>query len=154
MQMPDARDYGGSYAPFSGHGDGGYGVAAGLGGAAVGAGAGAASYGPSAYDDETYSHSNYTTSDHNAAGLGAGMAGAGAGAGASAAAIAKQRESAMERQRQRNSTGYDQSGGPAGASGNRPSTEGGYSDDYRRTSTVYEHTDMASVPDEEEIPPK
>lgn len=156
MQMPDARDYGGSYNTFGGHNDGGYGVAAGLGGAA---GMGAAAYGAGGYDDDGYSHSNYTTSDHNAAGIGAGAA----AGGASAAAIAKQRESAMERQRQRQSAGFDQSGMAAGGSGNRPSTEGRMSDHDRRASTgpstVYEHTDYGSVPDEEEdgpseIPPK
>ena len=146
MHMPDARDYGG-YGNYDPSNEGGYGVAAGMGGAAAAGVAGAGAYGASRdYEDE---QSRYPSSH---------------GHGPSSppqqypsAAAAKQREADMERQRNRLS--YDQG---AGGSGNRMSAEGPMSDGDRRTSaapsTVYQHTDYGSAIDEDEgpaeIPPK
>jgi len=151
MNMPDARDYGG-YGGY-GHQDGGYGVAAGLGAGAgaAAAGAGAAAYGAGAGRDRDHDyassqdHGSQSQQHYNQT---------------SPAAAAKQREAGMERQRARMSGGYD---GAAGPSGNRYSHEGPMSDDRRTStdpSTVYQHTDYGSVPDEDgeegpsEIPPK
>ena len=149
MNMPDARDYGG-YEGY-GHQDGGYGVAAGLGAGAAAAGAGAAAYGASAGRDREYDYAS--SQDHGSQSHQPYQQ-------TSPAAAAKQREAGMERQRARMSGGYE-AGGP---SGNRYSHEGPMMDERRTStepSTVYQHTDYGSVPDEEgadegpsEIPPK
>jgi hypothetical protein len=138
MRMPDARDYmgpGGSY-PYAQGGDGGYGVAP------AGAGAGAAAYGAREYANEGGPPQSTSSQGHG-----------------SPVAAAKQREAQMETQRLRLSHQYAESGGSGGRaeelSGSPPLM------DDRRTSGVYQHTDMGSVPDPEEeeerpaeVPPK
>lgn len=177
----------GGYTGGSGEGGYGAAAAYGALGGAAGIGAGAAAYDHSRHGDyrsETgHSTSTYTSpypdhsptsSPHPSQG---GFGGAGYGAGAAGAALspaaaAKQREAAAERERQRmrmsqmhgGSSGGQSYG--AGHSGNQPpspSTEP--STDDRRASgmsdtgrSVYQHTDMGSVPDEgdegpSEIPP-
>jgi len=146
MQMPNANDYlantgmgGNGPYPTFGSGEGGYGAAA-LGGAALGAGG--------AYAASHDSHSQgqgYQTSE-------------GYPPTSPPPGNAKQREAAMERQRNRMS-------GAPGPSGFTPMSEGSGggassppTEDGRRQSGIYQHTDMTSVPDEEEetaeeIPP-
>ncbi|KAL0242253.1 hypothetical protein I308_105882 [Cryptococcus tetragattii IND107] len=148
MHMPDARDYmGGAYDPYGGM-EGGYGVAAAAG---IGAGAAADHYN---YGENAYSSSDYPSTQAPVSPT-----------RSSSAALAKQREAASERRTSRTSSGYNVATG----SGNGPQEvigsptesesggrrESGYSEG--RTS-FYQHTDMGSLPDEEEeqldeIPP-
>ncbi|EIW69053.1 hypothetical protein TREMEDRAFT_74010 [Tremella mesenterica DSM 1558] len=139
MQMPDARDY------MTGYGnglDGGYGVAAGV---AAGAGAG---YGAAVAGEHRRTSSGHSI--HSPVSQSSGP---------SSAALAKQREAQAERQRLHMTT-YDTPGGSGTA-------ETGPDGVNRRASqalsegrsTVYQHTDMASMPDDDEggqseIPPE
>ena len=152
--MPDARNYIGQH-PSPGQGlEGGYGVAA--AGAGAGAGAGAAGgVGATALGSEDYADRDDQSSDFP------GPPGRSGHPGLSAAAAAKQKEAQMERQRLRLSQPYSQAGGSGAQSdsgqGSPPM------DDERRLSTspstVYQHTDMGSLPvgnegAPAEIPPK
>lgn len=137
--MPEARNYmgPGGYAPHAGA-EGGYGVAAAAGAAGA---AGAAAYGHnygSSYGSETTA------------------------ASPTPGAIAKAREAQSERSSRlhlhgANSNGGSGSAGPSGVQGSPPVSEGGADVNRHSTvmsdggrSTVYQHTDMGSVPDEEE----
>ncbi|CAD6564905.1 MAG: hypothetical protein TREMPRED_000391 [Tremellales sp. Tagirdzhanova-0007] len=136
--MPDARNYVGQY-PSPGQGlEGGYGVAAAGAGAGAAAGIGAATLGSEDYA----SHGDQSHGSSNSPGRGGHP-------GPSSAAAEKQREAQMERQRLRLSQPYPQ------ASGSGTQTESGQGsplleEDERRLSaapsTVYQHTDMGSVP--------
>ena len=159
MHMPDARDYMSSgYPQYGSSGlEGGYGAAAAGAGAGAAAAYGAAGgYGNDPYDPYDRRTSSGSHSSPPMSPGAVGGAGAGAGAGLSAAAIAKQREAQAERNRLRMST-YD---GPSG-SGQQPTSPdmGAGADGVNRRSsqalsegrsTVYQHTDMGSVPDDEE----
>lgn len=167
MQMPDARNY----APAAGAGgypsygsEGGYGAAAALGGAAAGAGAGAAAYGASRRGFEPNDYSSYSQSSTDPTSPNPG----GSPPPPMTAAQAKQREAQNERARNRLSANNSQQWGSSYANVNpAPGSSGGYNEyegntppaDNRRESqalsdggrsTVYQHTDMGSVPDEAE----
>ena len=135
MAMPDARNYmGGGYGPTYGSMEGGYAVAA----AAAGAGAYGAAHG------NRTNYDGYSNQTHGEP--------VNAGPGATPAGIAKAREAQAARERQPNPANRT-SGGYPGPSGQSPSSEEG-----GRTDTVYQHTDMGSLPDEEaqgpnEVPP-
>lgn len=148
MQMPDHNNYlGGGYGAYGG-GDGGYAVAA-MGGAAAGA-AGAGAYSASQYSSEPSHYGGVTSPPQQQSHFPVPTVAPGV--------AAKQREAQAERDRLRN---------PYGSG---PSREAATSPDARRTSqlsdggsqSVYQHTDMTSMPDEEgaeaegpsEIPPK
>lgn len=147
MRMPDARDYmGGAYDPYGGM-EGGYGLAAGAG-AGIGAGSAADHYN---YGESAHSSSDYPSSVSPTQ---------------TSAAMAKQREAAAERRTSRTSSGYNvpsgSGNGPQEVIGSpAPSETGGRRESgisEGRTS-VYQHTDMKSLPDEEEeqldeIPPE
>ena len=160
MQMPDPNDYTGYGSSYAQNMEGGYGVAAEMGAGAVGAGAvGAGAY-AAGHDHDDQSHQG--------GGYGDPRSGSGNSPplpSLSSAAAAKHREVAAERQRLRMSAGYDQQP-QAGGSGNRPTSWEGRSSTGDETtnggagSTVYQHTDYASIPEDEtqeapaEIPPK
>lgn len=169
MEMPDARNY----APAGGNGypsyatEGGYGAAAAMGGAAAGA-AGAGAYGASrGYQPGPGAHSNTDYSQYSTSDQGHGSPNPNSPPPVPmTAAQAKQREAAAERARNRQSPQYGSSY-PAGGSGSpedemgaRRQSQGAMSDG--RGSTVYQHTDFGSAPDEgeeeldqpAEIPPK
>ncbi|WVF66895.1 hypothetical protein IAT40_001638 [Kwoniella sp. CBS 6097] len=168
MRMPDARDYmgGGGYGPYGSAYEGGYGVAHTAAGAAAG-GAAAAAYG------QTSPSQGYSASYD---GHGSPSTNASPQVNMSQAALAKQREAASERYNNRMSAGF---GGPSGSGavgagagagaagaqevmGSPPSSEAGRRESAisEGRASVYQHTDMGSMPDgsEEEglaeIPPK
>lgn len=143
MRMPDARDYmDGAYDPYGGM-EGGYGVAAAAGAAGAGIGA------RSAADHYNHGESAYSSSDYPSSSMSPTQS--------SSAALAKQREAAAERRTSRTSSGYNMptgsGNGPQEVIGSPAASESG----GRRESgisegrtSVYQHTDMGSMPDEEE----
>lgn len=158
MQMPDAHNYlgGSGYGTGYGNGDGGYGVAAAMGGAALGgaaAGAGAGAYSASQYSSEPSHYGGGPTSPSQSQPHHFGGAVPALAPMVAPGVAAKQREAQAERDRLRSGgsgAGYNSSGPSRDATGS----------DNRRTSqmsdgggqSVYQHTDMGSAPDEEEQP--
>jgi hypothetical protein len=174
MQMPDARNY------MASGGYPGYGMEGGYGVAAAGAGAGAAGVaGYEAGRDRDFQSEYSESTSHTSGGPSGSNSGNGSMAPLTPAAVAKQREAQAERDRNRMSmTGYGNqpSGSAQGQYGQYPGESQAPAapsspplDGDRRTSaalsdggrsTIYQHTDMGSVPDEgeeegpSEIPPK